>query len=229
MHWTADHLLLWQSPITHVSLLSALNYYHHTLVQMSQPFNAALHTVGIIGAALLASKALGGRESNWLFDGASLCKCHALGMRVAVSSAMAGRSSACMRFGHSDRDREGPVPDELVADKARTLYLYVRQGSTALEMEASRSDWLFRDQQRLDGPQMSSQIMAQGLCCQACAASLAAHGSNVRYQNKTAADTHLPSGSLSRAPVLFGASGMVYYSKILPSTLIAVRNVVMGQ
>lgn len=72
MHWTADHLLLWQSPITHQSLLSAHVYYTHTLVRMPRAF-ALLHTaISTSCAGIILAKALGGRESNWLFDGASL-------------------------------------------------------------------------------------------------------------------------------------------------------------
>lgn len=73
MHWTADHLLLWQSPITRPSLLSAQMYYANTLVHMPPAFHTLHYVVGTSGAAILLSKALGGKESNWLFDGASLC------------------------------------------------------------------------------------------------------------------------------------------------------------
>ncbi|PWN54317.1 hypothetical protein IE53DRAFT_383091 [Violaceomyces palustris] len=72
MHWTADHLLLWQTPVTHDSLLSAHTYYQSTLVEMDPYFTHTLHGIGMLGALLLISKVLGGRESNWLFDGASL-------------------------------------------------------------------------------------------------------------------------------------------------------------
>ncbi|EPQ31150.1 uncharacterized protein PFL1_01339 [Pseudozyma flocculosa PF-1] len=72
IHWTADHLILWQTPVTHDSLRTAHVYYQNTMVDMSANFSKALHGVGLIGALLLISKALGGRESNWLFDGASL-------------------------------------------------------------------------------------------------------------------------------------------------------------
>lgn len=72
MHWTADHLVLWQSPITRPSLLSAQAYYANTLVHMPNSFHSIHYIIGTSGAAILVYKALGGRESNWLFDGASL-------------------------------------------------------------------------------------------------------------------------------------------------------------
>jgi hypothetical protein len=74
VHWTADHLLLWQSPITRASLLSAHGYYAETLGHLSVRALAALYALG--GAAVLACcvKIAAGRESNWLFDGASLCE-----------------------------------------------------------------------------------------------------------------------------------------------------------
>lgn len=74
MHWTADHLVLWQSPVTRNSLLSAHSYYANTMVDIPPLFNALQYTVGIAGSFLLIFKAAGGRESNWLFDGASLCE-----------------------------------------------------------------------------------------------------------------------------------------------------------
>jgi hypothetical protein len=74
MHWTADHLVLWQSPVTRPSLLSAHIYYINTLVEMPPLFNAIQYAVGIAGSFVLIFKAAGGRESNWLFDGASLCE-----------------------------------------------------------------------------------------------------------------------------------------------------------
>jgi len=74
MHWTADHLVLWQSPVTRNSLLSAHSYYANTMVDIPPLFNALQYIVGIAGSFLLIFKAAGGRESNWLFDGASLCK-----------------------------------------------------------------------------------------------------------------------------------------------------------
>lgn len=72
MHWTADHLILWQSPVTYDSVVTAYTYYQDTMVEMPSIFSKLLHTVGTLAALLLISKALGGRESNWLFDGASL-------------------------------------------------------------------------------------------------------------------------------------------------------------
>jgi hypothetical protein len=72
MHWTADHLLLWQSPITRESLLSAQTYYNIALVNMPHAFHLIHMALATSGAAFLLTKALGGRESNWLFDGASL-------------------------------------------------------------------------------------------------------------------------------------------------------------
>lgn len=75
MHWTADHLVLWQSPVTRPSLLSAHIYYSHTLVSMPEYFIIGQYAVGTLGGVMLLAKALGGRESNWLFDGASLCEC----------------------------------------------------------------------------------------------------------------------------------------------------------
>lgn len=74
MHWTADHLVLWQSPVTRSSLLSAHAYYTHTLVEMPIWFSIFQYSMGILVAGTLILKAAGGRESNWLFDGASLCK-----------------------------------------------------------------------------------------------------------------------------------------------------------
>lgn len=72
MHWTADHLILWQSPVTYDSVVTAYTYYKDTMVEMPSIFSKFLHAVGTLAALLLISKALGGRESNWLFDGASL-------------------------------------------------------------------------------------------------------------------------------------------------------------
>ena len=73
MHWLADHLLLWQSPITHANLISAHRYYSNSLINSDPRFNAALHSIWVIGAlTVLAKIVLGRRESNWLFDGASL-------------------------------------------------------------------------------------------------------------------------------------------------------------
>ncbi|PWN93068.1 hypothetical protein FA10DRAFT_263773 [Acaromyces ingoldii] len=72
MHWTADHLVLWQSPVTRPSLLSAHIYYSHTLVSMPEYFTIGQYAVGTLGGVMLLAKVLGGRESNWLFDGASL-------------------------------------------------------------------------------------------------------------------------------------------------------------
>ncbi|PWO00216.1 hypothetical protein FA09DRAFT_328320 [Tilletiopsis washingtonensis] len=80
VHWTADHLLLWQSPITRASLLSAHGYYAETLGHLSARALAALYALG--GAAVLACcvKIAAGRESNWLFDGASLFLYGAVGL-----------------------------------------------------------------------------------------------------------------------------------------------------
>ncbi|KAN0062574.1 hypothetical protein ACQY0O_005106 [Thecaphora frezii] len=72
IHWTADHLVLWQTPVTYESLQVAHTYYQNTLVDMAGGFSKALHSVGLVVITLLISKALGGKESNWLFDGASL-------------------------------------------------------------------------------------------------------------------------------------------------------------
>lgn len=44
------------------------------MVDIPPLFNALQYTVGIAGSFLLIFKAAGGRESNWLFDGASLCE-----------------------------------------------------------------------------------------------------------------------------------------------------------
>lgn len=74
MHWNADHLVLWQSPVTRPSLILAHIYYNDTLVKIPSLFQMLHYSVGTSGAALLVIKVLGGRESNWLFDGASLCK-----------------------------------------------------------------------------------------------------------------------------------------------------------
>lgn len=93
MHWTADHLLLWQSPITHQSLVSAHAYYSHTYGVNSGSFlpssvggtgkgsadvkeqGLVLHLAWALGCLLVLSKIFfGRRQSNWLFDGASLCE-----------------------------------------------------------------------------------------------------------------------------------------------------------
>lgn len=74
MHWSADHLVLWQSPVTRPSLLSAHVYYSYTLVEMPEYFTWGQYAIGSLGGLMLLTKALGGRESNWLFDGASLCE-----------------------------------------------------------------------------------------------------------------------------------------------------------
>lgn len=78
MHWTADHLLLWQTPVTRQSLLTAHEYYRSTFGDSSSKFQSIIIAIGAIGAGTTISKALGGRESNWLFDGASLCGCQSL-------------------------------------------------------------------------------------------------------------------------------------------------------
>lgn len=72
IHWTADHLMLWQTPVTYDSVLTAYTYYQDTMVEMPTYFHRILHGIGTLATLLLGSKALGGRESNWLFDGASL-------------------------------------------------------------------------------------------------------------------------------------------------------------
>lgn len=41
---------------------------------MTPTFSGIIHGVGVTGAITLGAKVLGGRESNWLFDGASLCE-----------------------------------------------------------------------------------------------------------------------------------------------------------
>ncbi|KAK0533566.1 hypothetical protein OC834_002169 [Tilletia horrida] len=74
MHWTADHLLLWQSPITPTSLERSYTYYSGSLLPVldSSPHATLLYGAGLLGSTVTLLKALGGRESNWLFDGASL-------------------------------------------------------------------------------------------------------------------------------------------------------------
>lgn len=72
IHWTADHLMLWQTPVTYDSVLTAYTYYQDTIVDMPWLFHRIIHATGTVATLLLGSKALGGRESNWLFDGASL-------------------------------------------------------------------------------------------------------------------------------------------------------------
>ncbi len=72
MHWTADHLILWQAPVTYDSVVTAYTYYQDTMVDMPSVHRKLLLGIGTLAALLLISKALGGRESNWLFDGASL-------------------------------------------------------------------------------------------------------------------------------------------------------------
>ncbi|KAK0551005.1 hypothetical protein OC846_000131 [Tilletia horrida] len=74
LHWTADHLLLWQSPITSISLQRSYTYYAQSLIPCldSPPHSAILYGAGLLGSTTTLLKALGGRESNWLFDGASL-------------------------------------------------------------------------------------------------------------------------------------------------------------
>ncbi|GAK66508.1 uncharacterized protein PAN0_013d4730 [Moesziomyces antarcticus] len=72
MHWTADHLILWQAPVTYDSVVTAYTYYQDTMVDMPSIHRKLLLGIGTLAALLLISKALGGRESNWLFDGASL-------------------------------------------------------------------------------------------------------------------------------------------------------------
>ncbi len=80
MHWTADHLILWQAPVTYDSVVTAYTYYSDTMVDMPYIFRKILHGVGTLAAVLLIAKALGGRESNWLFDGASLFLFGAVGL-----------------------------------------------------------------------------------------------------------------------------------------------------
>ncbi|KDN40443.1 hypothetical protein K437DRAFT_258667 [Tilletiaria anomala UBC 951] len=80
MHWTADHLMLWQTPITRQSLLTAHEYYHYTFSDASKTFQSAIVGVACLGAGTAFVKILGGRESNWLFDGASLFLWAAIGV-----------------------------------------------------------------------------------------------------------------------------------------------------
>lgn len=97
MHWSADHLLLWQAPITRASLLSAHAYYADTLANLSARALASLYALG--GAAVLACcvKIAAGRESNWLFDGASLCEWCGRCMREGCSDGSDGGDSGGAR------------------------------------------------------------------------------------------------------------------------------------
>ncbi|KAL9940490.1 hypothetical protein V8E36_001195 [Tilletia maclaganii] len=74
LHWSADHLLLWQSPITPTSLYRSFTYYSNSLLPVldSPGHGPVLYAAGLLGSTVTLLKALGGRESNWLFDGASL-------------------------------------------------------------------------------------------------------------------------------------------------------------
>ncbi|GAC94842.1 hypothetical protein PHSY_002415 [Pseudozyma hubeiensis SY62] len=49
MHWTADHLILWQSPVTYDSVVTAYTYYKDTMVEMPSIFSKFLHAVGAAG------------------------------------------------------------------------------------------------------------------------------------------------------------------------------------
>ncbi|PWN44460.1 hypothetical protein IE81DRAFT_321360 [Ceraceosorus guamensis] len=80
MHWRADHLVLWQSPITHDSLIEAHAYYSQSLTDLPHGLTWLLYIVGTLGVGTTVYKAAGGRESNWLFDGASLFLYGAVGV-----------------------------------------------------------------------------------------------------------------------------------------------------
>lgn len=105
MHWLADHLLLWQSPLTHASVVSAHAYYSNTLIvptPSTVPFARILHTGWIIGAFIVLAKlAKGRRESNWLFDGASLCEYGETIGDVAPSDCPLALSTSAVLYGAS--------------------------------------------------------------------------------------------------------------------------------
>lgn len=83
VHWTADHLVLWQRPLTAEHLAAAHAYYARTFPRDTLPGGGVgdvhawaqrgIAAAGIIGAAGAGVKVFAGGEGNWLFDGATLC------------------------------------------------------------------------------------------------------------------------------------------------------------
>ena len=73
MHWHADYILLWQEPARDREVLYALHYYLNTVGVWSDKYIAALFTVISIQISVLLFQIFSGKETNWLFDGASLC------------------------------------------------------------------------------------------------------------------------------------------------------------
>ncbi|KAI3627666.1 hypothetical protein CBS14141_001667 [Malassezia furfur] len=72
MHWHADYILLWQEPARDREVLYALHYYLNTVGVWSDKYIAALFTVISIQISVLLFQIFSGKETNWLFDGASL-------------------------------------------------------------------------------------------------------------------------------------------------------------
>ncbi|WFC93937.1 hypothetical protein MBRA1_000563 [Malassezia brasiliensis] len=72
MHWHADYILLWQEPARDREVLFALHYYFNTVGVWSDKYIATLFTVVSIQISVLLFHIFSGKETNWLFDGASL-------------------------------------------------------------------------------------------------------------------------------------------------------------
>lgn len=77
VNWRADYLVIWQEPASQTTLLDALHFYSNTVGAEPAKYTAVFLAVGTVQTVILLFKMLVGKETNWLFDGASLCTCNA--------------------------------------------------------------------------------------------------------------------------------------------------------
>lgn len=73
VHWRADYVILWEGTVSQRALLDALHYYTNTVGSSPEKYATVLVTIGTIQTLVLLFKMFAGKETNWLFDGASLC------------------------------------------------------------------------------------------------------------------------------------------------------------
>ena len=73
MHWQADSLVLLNAQPSHADLLQAANYYAHLAQAPPRSYVHLLLATGTLQMCILGYKMFVRQESNWLFDGASLC------------------------------------------------------------------------------------------------------------------------------------------------------------
>lgn len=73
MHWHADYILLWQGPVGQPELLQALHHYSNAIGVWSDKYMTVLLSIGTLQTMVLLFQIFVGKETNWLFDGASLC------------------------------------------------------------------------------------------------------------------------------------------------------------